>query len=118
MVHEQRSVHERDRLVTRRWSGQIDVTPAEGETVRVTVPPSARRAFETEHDQALPIAMASGRSDWIDELAFHTFRLRHGVTVDLDTWLATIDELALVMVVDDPDPGGGATTAPQENTPS
>ena len=102
-----------------RWSGELDVTTADGETTRVRVPPSARRAFERDQQKPLIAAMASGYSDWIDFLAWKTFQLRHGVTDDLEAWLDTIDAIDVVMVKEDQeDPGSGATTPPLESSPS
>jgi len=96
------------------------VTPADGETFRVRVPPSARRAFEHEQQKPLIVAMAEGYSDWIDYLAWKTCQLRHGVVVDLDTWLDTIDAIDVIMTTSEgtADPGTGATTPPPENSPS
>lgn len=96
------------------------MTAADGETRRVRVPPSARRAFEHEHQKPLIVAMAEGFSDWIDFLAWKTFQLRHGVTAELDEWLDTIDAINVVMVTEDDqeDPGSGTTTPPPESSPS
>lgn len=95
------------------------MTLAAGETHRVRVPPAARRAFEHDEGKPLIVAMASGYSDWIDFLAWKTFQLRHGVTDDLDTWLATVDAIDVVMRLEvEMDPGGGATTPQLESSPS
>ena len=72
---------------------KIELTYADGRVEEVHVIPSARRAFEAEHEQSLPDAMVSGRSDWADFVAWKTLQLRQNETRDLDDWLVTVDSL-------------------------
>lgn len=89
---------------------QFQVVYADGRADEVRVIPSARRAFETEHDCGLWDAMGGSRSDWADFLVWKTLQLRHGETRSLDEWLLTVDELRLE-VPEDPS-GGEATHGP------
>lgn len=105
---------------------EVDVTYASGETVRVTVPPKARRNFEREFEAPLARRMASGFSDWLDYLAHQSLVLRHNESRDIEAWMDDVDRLALVLH-DEPDdagdedddvPTGGATTPQPESSPS
>lgn len=106
---------------------QVDVTYASGETVRVTVPPKARRNFEREFETPLATRMASGFSDWLDYLAHQALVLRHNEGRDIEAWMDDVDQIALVLEADDDDadaeaddetPTGGATTPQPESSPS
>ena len=83
---------------------QFEVTYDDGRVEEVRVIPSARRAFESESETALPDAMRSGRSDWADFVVWKTLQLRQGEKRDLEDWLVSVD--ALKFQIEDPDPTG------------
>lgn len=80
----------------------------DGRAEEVRVIPSARRAFETEHDQSLIDAMQSGRSEWADFVVWKTLSLRKKESRDIDEWLLTVDSLKLEL---EADPTGDEATA-------
>lgn len=95
---------------------EFRVTYADGQVDEVRVIPSARRAFEAEHNKPLMEAVKSGFSDWGDFVVWKTLVLRHGLTDDLDTWLAQVDRLE--MAVEPPDPTGDESAAsPADSSP-
>lgn len=94
-------------------SDQFRITYADGRVDEVHVIPSARRAYEQEHNESILHAMESLRSDWADEIVWHTLRLRHGLTEGLDEWLLTVDRLELLRPVD---PTSGTGQIPDDSS--
>ena len=74
---------------------RLRVKYLDGTETEVVRTASALRTFEKEHDAPLVSILATGKSWWADELAYHSLRQRGDIEpdVDLDTWLLLVETI-------------------------